>query len=183
MKYLFLDSEMGGLGLDKSLLTLYLEFTDDKLETVEPLHLFLKPDDGVYRVEGGGLRVNGIDLTRHDLTAIPYKKGGTLLYEFLKKHQERPEDIVPVGHGVDGDIRHITDKLVARGTWEQFCSHRYLDTSSVCKFLQLKGLLPASLKGSLESLKEHYGIQETSHTADGDVRTIKQVLKHFLNLS
>lgn len=45
MKYLFLDTETGGLGLDKSLLTLYMEVTDEKFNSVGFFDLLLKPDD------------------------------------------------------------------------------------------------------------------------------------------
>lgn len=184
MKYLFLDTETGGLGLDKSLLTLYMEVTDEKFNSVGFFDLLLKPDDEVYRVTGGGMSVNGINLAEHDKnpSTITYKKAGQELYLFLKWQKEEGSHLIPVGHGVDGDIRHIQDKLVSRSTWESFCSHRYLDTSSICKYLQLCGKLDENLSGSLESLKDHLGLKEKSHTADGDVRVVKEVLKYFKRL-
>ncbi len=183
MRYLFLDTETGGIGLDKSLLTLYMEITKEDFTPCHKLLLELKPDDGLYHVTGKGLDVNGIDLVSHDARAITYKEGGRRLYDFLNRNSPRDVSFfVPVGHGVDGDIRHVTDKLVSRGTWEQFCSHRYLDTSSICKFLQIKGKLDPSLPGSLESLKQFLKIEAKSHTADGDVFVVKEVLKYFLSL-
>lgn len=187
MTFLFLDSETGGLGLDKSLLTLCLEvLTQEDLmagKKGDSLLLELKPDDEVYCLTAQGMKVNAIDLLEHDKQAISYTKGGELLYAFLYTHSLGARKILtPVGHGVDGDIRHIQDKLISKKSWDKFCTHRYLDTSSVCKYLQAIGKLEASLTGSLESLKHYLELEGRSHTADGDVKIIKGVLRHFLML-
>jgi len=96
--FLALDTETGGIGPDKSLLTLYAVALDDNLNPVAfsgddfkvaggilELDLKLKPDDGIYRVTGEALGINGINLSEHDKEAIPCKKAGTLLYEFLER--------------------------------------------------------------------------------------------------
>lgn len=161
MKYIFLDDETGGIGLDKSLLTVYLMVTDDKWKFLGDLYLFLKPEDGVYRVTGESMSIHGINLSEHDKIAMPYKEGGKTLYNFLKKHSDEGRDkLTPVGHGVKGDIDHIIDKLVSRGTWDTFCSYRVLDTSSTVQFLKTVGVFP-DITGSLESLAKHFGIIES----------------------
>lgn len=61
-KYLALDCEMGGLGLDTSLLSVGLVVADENFKVVSTKEFLVKPDDGIYRVTGTGLGVNKIDL-------------------------------------------------------------------------------------------------------------------------
>lgn len=105
--FLALDTETGGIGLDKSLLTLYAVMLDDNLVPVKvadcgipgavplategwptktlEISIKLKPNDGIYKVTGESLGINRINLTEHDKEAITYKEGGTLLYAFLEE--------------------------------------------------------------------------------------------------
>lgn len=165
--YIALDNEMGGVTLDYSLLTSYLVILDDNLNPVDELSLYLKPDDGIYRVCGRAMEVNKINLAEHDKIAIPYKEGGTRLYKFLDKHRNtvpvisnlvKTNRLTPIGHGIYGDIAFLTHCLMREETWEMFVSYRKLDTQAVCQFLKLCGKFPDDVSGSLESLGKHFGI-------------------------
>jgi len=157
--YIALDNEMAGVTLDYSLLTSYLVILDDNLQPIDDLYLYVKPDDGIYRVCGEAMNVNRIDLKVHDTKAIPYKEAGTKLYQFLKKNSDGGKiKLVPVGHGIYGDINFITHYLLGEKTWETFVSYRKLDTQAVSQFLKSCGKIPDSVSGSLESLGKHFGI-------------------------
>ncbi len=177
--YIVLDTETGGIGLDKSLLTAYFMVCDDQFQKVDDLYLVVKPDDGIYRVNGEAMGINKINLVEHDKVAITYKKAGTALYQFLVKSFARKMDrMIPVGHGMSGDLDHIFDKLMARATWETFVSYRRLDTSIALQFLKSCGVFPETVSGSLESLVEHFGIKRDGelHDAKVDAELTRDVL-------
>lgn len=208
-KYLFVDTETGGIGLDKSLLSLYatIVYQDDKVWTLGPeLSLNVKPDDGIYKVEAGGLDVNKINLVEHDKVAITYRDAGRELYSFLDLWYRggvsgwEKQFYVPVGHGLSGDLQQIWDKLIRRPTWESMCTYRFTDTSAICKYLQCANKIPSVVSGSLESCynfavanSSYYLNQKDlelvnttqslqAHTAKGDVYRTIVVFSFFLNL-
>ena len=84
--FLAIDTETGGIGSDKSLLTAYFLILDKDFKIVDDLLLLTRPEDGVYRVTSDALKINGINLIEHDSKAVFYKKAGTLLYDFLIKN-------------------------------------------------------------------------------------------------
>ena len=178
--YLFLDNEMGGLERDKySLLTVYLLMTDDQFKEIGNLYLYLKPDDGIYKVCGDAMNVNRIDLKVHDRIAITYKEGGTKLYNWLKQlTNEGKNKATVVGHGIYGDVDWICHYLMNKATWEIFTSYRKLDTSAVCQFLRACGLFPDTVSGSLISLAQHFGIpadENACHDAKYDTELTYKV--------
>ena len=181
--YLFLDNEMGGLERDKySLLTVYLMATDDQFNVIGDLYLYLKPDDGIYKVCGEAMNVNRIDLKVHDTKAITYKEGATKLYLWLKGLTEDGKNkLTPVGHGVYGDVEWIIYHLLSRGSWEHYTSYRKLDTQAVCQFLKACGKFPESVSGSLTSIAKYFNIpvdENAVHDAKYDTElTYKVFLK------
>jgi hypothetical protein len=118
------------------------------------------------------MAINGIDLIQHDNIAITYKEAKTILYKFLLKICTNSSDpgapldtflatpwairLTPVGHGVLGDINHITDKLISVGSWEKFCSYHYIDTSVVLQFLRACGKMPQDIDGSVTGIAKHF---------------------------
>lgn len=171
MKYLHLDCEMGGRELKYSLLTAYFMVTDERFKILGDLYLAVKPDDGDYIVSGQGMEVNKINLQEHDKIAIPYKQAKPLLFNFLREHSAgflnggklpsiAPCRLTPVGHGVKGDIAHLIDKLISEGSWEQFCTYHYIDTSVVLQYLRAVGKMPESNDGSVAALANYFGVDK-----------------------
>lgn len=184
MSYLILDTETGGIGIDKSLLTAFFVVTDDQFRPIDELSLELKPNDGIYRTTGEALEINKIDLKTHDKVAVTYSVGGTALYNFLKKNSDGGKiKLVPVGHGFSGDLDHIFDKLVSRNTWESFVSYRRLDTSVALQFLKACGVFPETVSGSLASIVEYFNIKLPGelHTAKADTLLTLEVLKNLIS--
>lgn len=187
--YLFIDDEMGGLEKEKySLLTVYLLATDDNYNVIGDLYLYLKPDDGIYKVCAEAMGVNKIDLVKHDAMAITYKDGGTKLYQWLKTLTEDGKNkFTVVGHGVYGDVEWIIHYLMSRGSWEKFTSYRKLDTQAVCQFLKACGMFPDDVSGSLISIAQHFEIPvdvDAAHDAKYDAELTYKVFlalrKHFM---
>ncbi len=183
--YLAVDNESGGFE-GTSLLTSYLAVLDSDLNTLATCQLTLKPDNGVYCVEAGGMAVNKIDLVEHDKTAITYSAAGAVLRHFLKKTSEDGKNkLVPLGHGVTGDMIQLR-VILSRANLEQYTSYRKLDTAVIAQYLKFQGKLPEAVSGSLESLVEHFGLTASAvapaHTAKGDVAQTIAVLRAMSKL-
>jgi DNA polymerase III epsilon subunit-like protein len=178
VKYIAIDTETGGLGIDKSLLTLGLVFADENLNEVTSSYFEIKPNDGIYRVTGKALEINGINLVEHDKVAMTEKFVGSELYRLLHIHSNGGKNkLIPIGKQMDGDIAQIFDKLIKRDTWEQSVSYRKIDISGIMNFMQHLKLLPDFKgKGSLSDLTEHYGISNSGlHNALEDARMTLRV--------
>lgn len=180
-KYLFLDGEFGGRELKFSLLTISFVIMDEQFNVIDELSINTKPDDGCYILSGQGMAVNGINIQTHDKIAIPYKNAKTLVYNFLKKNSTDTK-LIPVGQGVRGDIGHLTDKLISEGSWEQFCTYHFIDTSVVLQFLRMCGKLPFDCDGSIEALVKFFdpSKQFNFHDAREDCLATAFVLKKFI---
>lgn len=190
--YIALDCEMGGIDLKYSLLTVYFGILNKNFDLVDELYLRLKPDDSTYILTARGMEVNGLNLVDHDLAAITYAEGKDTLRKWLYAVSQRQdyERMDPLGHQVDGDIRHIWDKLMAREKWESYVSYRKIDTSSVAKFLRDRGVIPPDhsgpegVSGSLSSLAEYFGVKPEGqlHDAKTDTLLTVEVYKKMLKV-
>jgi hypothetical protein len=183
--YLFMDCEMGGRDLKYSLLTAYFLATDAKFQKVGDLYLEVKPDDGTYIVSGQGMSVNQIDLQEHDKRAITYKDSKPIFFNFLQKCYQKLGRLTPVGHGVKGDIEHCIGRLTSQGSWEQFCTYHYVDTSVWLQILRIYGKMPHDCDGSIKALHDDYfGLKVNGEDHDCRVDTLKTlgVVKEFVRL-
>jgi hypothetical protein len=190
--YLFLDTETGGIDLDKSLLTVYFLVTSDHFEKMAELDLKVKPDDGTYRVTAQALDVNKINLVEHDKEAMAYKQAGTQIYNLLRSaSSDGSFKLIPVGHGVKFDILHVTDKLIGRNTFETFTSYRTIDTQSLSQFLISCNKIDGSkTSGSMASLGKYFNItpkdlgynEEVLHSARYDTLLTLEVFKKMRGL-
>ena len=174
---------MGGRDLNYSLLTAYFHVTDANFNKVGDLYLAIKPDNGDYIVSGQGMAVNKINLAEHDKVSIPYKLAKPLLFDFLKQYSKNGR-LTPVGHGVVGDIRHIKNCLISDGSWEQFCTYHYIDTSVVLQFLRACGKMEEDCDGSVTALASYFGVKVEGEDHDCRVDTMKTlgVFREFIRI-
>jgi DNA polymerase III epsilon subunit-like protein len=167
---------------------------DEQFNFIDELYLYLKPPDGNYVVTAEGLRINKIDLVKHDLIAITYKEGATKLYDFIKKHSNDGKNrLYPVGQNVGFDIGHIHEKLLQKKNWDKFCSYRVRDTGVVGGFLQDVGYIDEAVSGGLSTLLDFFKIKyqkDQLHDAKVDavctlklyeamLKTQKEILKFW----
>jgi len=182
MKILAFDCETGGLEPeDASLLSVYFQVLDDNLEPIDDLELFVKPDDGVYLINEGALRVNKIDLITHSAKAITYKEAGKQLKEFLAKHGSLREKLIPFGHNVPFDIKFVLNYLVGKAYWNKYVSYHMLDTVTAAVLFKLAKKLKSNQKLSLVPLAENFGIDSSNaHDAKADIGMTVNVLKSMV---
>ncbi len=179
MKYIALDTETGCINHSSSLLTAFFQVYDSNYTPTEFLKLTLKPDDGLYVVSAGGLKVNGINLVEHDAAAITYKEGAKILYDFLNTHTEQGKSkLYAIGLGLDHDLQMLTKYLLSPNTLAKFISVKKLDVLNIALFMKMLGLLPPDLSHSLKSLADHYAIEWTgpAHDAQADAIMSANVL-------
>jgi hypothetical protein len=140
--------------------------------------------------------INQINLQDHDKIAIPYKEAKPLLYEFLRRHSAgivngaitpnwMPIQLTPVGHGVKGDITHILANLISEGSWEQFCTYHYIDTSVFLQILRAQGKMPMDCDGSVGALAKYFKLDEQGviyHDAIMDTKVTAKIFQKMLEL-
>jgi len=183
-RYLCFDTECGGLHKETSLLTVYFAVLDSNLNILDELDLKLSPENGLYVVESQGLEINKINLVEHDKEAIKYKEAKTLLYKFLEKNTYNGEKFTPLGQNVIFDVERIKDVIISAGAWDNFVSHRVLDTMLVARFLQANGKLPNADSVSLSYLVDYFGIfvEGEMHEAKTDVLATVEVYKKLVEI-
>lgn len=167
--YLFLDTETGGLDLDKhSLLSIGLVVGDDGVVR-DSLEILIRHEP--YVVSAGGMAVNRIDLVQHDKAALEPEAALDALEAFTQRHFPGSEPITLVGHNVAFD-RNFLGAFFTRHErpFEPRISHRIIDTHSIAAALRDAGRVSvANLSSS--ALFHHFGIvvpEEKRHTALGD---------------
>ena len=190
MKYFIgFDTETGGIGDDKSLLTAYFglyELVNGKFNQLDELDLKIKPNDGLYHITAESLDINKINLIEHNKVAIIEKIAGQQLYKKLQDWQLIAKDkLIPVGHNVNFDIRKVTTTLISLGSWENFVSYRLMDTCTIAQFYRICGKLPDNMSCALGHLAGYYkvNVSGNAHEAKCDVEMTMGVLENLMNIA
>jgi DNA polymerase III epsilon subunit-like protein len=167
--YLSIDTETGGIGLDKTLLEISLIAFNEKFEIIEKLTRLVKPDDNVYHIDPSSLRIHKIDLGQHRETAVHYVTMKSLLYDFLYRHKVS----IPVGFGVKSDIDQICDKILSRKSWDSLVSTMPIEISTLARLIEQLGGPPTT---SLEGLGERYRLVHREYISDEIEAPIHKIL-------
>jgi DNA polymerase III epsilon subunit-like protein len=183
--YLVVDTETGGKTPDQSLLEISATILDDRLKEAGSFLRKVKPDDGVYKVMGKALSINGISLADHDQIAQTYSDCGRDLELWLKQATilSKPnEKLLMTGWNVTFDRDFVLAHLLKKPVFDSFCGYGVLDLSSVAAFMRRVGKLPATAN-SLKKVAEHLGISTIGHhSAQADVAITISVFKKMLFL-
>lgn len=193
--YCFMDVETGGLSTDESLLTLSMLITDENLEPLyNQLNLFIKPNDGVYRVKAQALGVNNIDLKEHDKIAINEGEASWQIFKYLNRYHEDRKDkkrqlLIPVGWNVQFDVGFVRKLLESQivdlpdnPIWSSHFSYHTLDVQVIGHYLKMIGVLPSTLGGKQNDYGRYFEMPEQDHTAAGDTRMTLEILKKLIEL-
>jgi DNA polymerase III epsilon subunit-like protein len=190
-KFVAYDSETGGLNpRSHSLLTAYFgiyTYTNCKFTLHRELDLKIKPNPGekyVYTDEA--LKINRINLEKHDVVAITRDEAALALYNFLYQESDNGRcRLVRVGHNEPFDNNFVVNNLLVEKIWRGFTDYHTLDTVPLAKALKMKGKLPPDLKLKLETLAQYLGVnvaQGDLHTAKGDTHLCVACLEVLLTL-
>jgi DNA polymerase III epsilon subunit-like protein len=190
-KFIAYDVESGGLNAKShSLLTSYFgiyTYSNCKFTLHCDLDLKIKPNPGeryVYTDEA--LRINRIDLKKHDEIAITRDEAALSLYRFLDKESDGGRTkLVRVGHNEPFDNNFVVNNLLIESVWRKFTDYHTLDTVPIAKGLKMKGKIPHDVKLKLELLAKYLGVtvaQGDLHTAKGDTHLCVACLEVLLTL-
>lgn len=181
-KYIFLDVETGGLDTSYSLLTLYAGIFDHNFNQTGELELKIKPNNGKFKVTEGAMKVNRIDLIKHETSSIIEDEAAKQLESLLAIASDNGSiKLIPVGHNVKFDLDFINSKLLNEKTWAKYCSKILLDTTTIGLFLKVLDIIPSEVPNSLSSYAEYYGLQRKNlHDAKNDVLLNVQVFKKMI---
>jgi len=180
-KIIFIDTETGGLDPGyHSLLSIGLvEWEDSKITRTKEILI----NDGKLNVTDDALAINRIDLDSHKANAIAPDKAIQEILHFIAWTGDQKEKIALAGHNVCFDIaftRHLFESQDYN--FEEYFSHRSIDTSSILHYLYFAGKLEERIVGSTDAFK-HFEIEvKGRHTALGDAIATAELFTRMLSL-
>lgn len=190
--FLLLDTETGGLDSHKnSLLSMYAAIVsrdeNGNMTIHSELDIKVKPDNnGPYNVTAGAMKVNKIDLSKHDTEALCLTEASKALYSFIHHASNGGENkLIPIGHNVKFDISFITNQLLKESLWNNHVSYHSLDTVTLALALKIQGKLPKNTQLSLGRLAKTLNIEIDKtelHTAKYDALLCMEAAKVMLNM-
>lgn len=164
---LFLDTETGGTDpQESSLLSIGIAVWKN-LEIIQSIELLVKEDH--MKVNEEALRINGIDLNQHMTQALDSSVAFEILIDFLKENFSERQKITLVGHNIAFDINFLRVFFKKNNSrFDNFFSHRSIDTASILYFLYLSGKLKRKIISSDEAFHEFQIPTSNRHSALGD---------------
>jgi DNA polymerase III epsilon subunit-like protein len=186
-RLLLIDTETGGIDPQThSILSVAgVVWVDGKIEA----EFDLKIVEPTLSVTVQAMQINRINLVDHAAGAFTPVEAGKQLTAFLRKHfrdeLKSGAKVALAGHNVGFDIGFLK-RLCRLGdvAYNEFFSHRSLDTSSILRFMDLAGSAPLQSAGLEEALK-HFEItvpEPMRHTALGDARGTAALLNELIAL-
>jgi DNA polymerase III epsilon subunit-like protein len=181
-KYIFIDTETGGLDTNHSLLTMYCGIFDENLNHTGELDLKLKPTSGLYKTSAKALEVNRINLEEHSKSAVTYEEGARQLTQFLDVVSKNGDiKLIPVGHNIAFDLKFIMHYMMDEKEFYKRVGKIAVDTTAIGLYLKCAGIIPMEVPNSLGDYARYFGIQTKNlHDAKVDVILNAQVYKKMM---
>ena len=184
--YFFVDTETGGLTSECSLLTFDGTLLDENLNVLETIAYKIKPDDGIYHLQAGALKVNKINIQEHDLGATPMSEAKKQFERWasvtIVEKYSNPTIIV-AGQNVWYDIEMLKKEFCPN--WGNYFSRRILDLQPLSILFKAAGLMPAEQRISLSELVKYFNIDidvENMHRSDVDVFASIEIFKKYIRI-
>jgi DNA polymerase III subunit epsilon len=180
-RLLFIDTETGGLDPDKnSLLSLAMVIWEDR-EILDSMEVLI--NDGVLSVTEEALSVNKIDIEKHKQSAVSSSRAMDEILSFIRKYFPQQRKITLAGHNVHFDAAFLRSFFSANNKdFNEFFSHRIIDTSSILYYLYLAGHIKQRAISSDDAFALFDIKVEGRHTALGDAIATAKLFTKLLNL-
>ena len=180
-KVVFIDTETGGLNpAYHSLLSIGLvEWKKGKIIQTKEILVA----DGELKATDAALAINKIDLNSHRESAISQNEAIQEILSFIGWDLYHHEKATLAGHNVGFDIRFTRYLFESQKyNFDDYFSHRSIDTSSILHYLYWSGKLSSKIVGSSEAFK-HFNIEvQGRHTALGDAIATAQLFNKLIRI-
>ncbi len=183
MERLVIDTETSGLSPNiHKMLTigmLLVDVSKDNLDLIEERHLLLKHNR--YNLSKSAMRINNIDIVKHDQNALPIPDVINKIHNFLDEFNLK--NTITVGHNFHFDQRFIRSTFEGLGHDYPFSILKE-DTRYIWEGLKKKGIIDPCKNAKLGTLAEHFDIDYSkAHDALADCKITAQVYHKMLGLS
>lgn len=180
-RLLFIDTETGGLAPDKhSLLSLAMVIWEDG-KIIDSQEVLI--NDGILSVTEEALSINRIDLEKHKQSAVSSSRAMDEILLFIGKHFPQHRKITLAGHNVHFDADFLKRFFSANHKdFNEFFSHRIIDTSSILHYLYLAGRIKHKAISSDDAFALFDIKVEGRHTAIGDAIATAKLFTRLLDL-
>lgn len=181
-RYVFIDTETGGTIPDKhSLLSIALVIWDKNQGILDSKEWYIKCKE--YIVTAQAKRINKFDMFEHEKKALPGKVVINEMLEFVYKYFDENVAIPLVGHNVQFDINFLKKFMSSENrSFNQYFSHRSIDTYSVYKMLVIAEKIESNINSSSEAFS-HFQIDvKNRHNALEDCMATVELFDKLLEI-
>ncbi|MFH1238160.1 MAG: 3'-5' exonuclease [archaeon] len=183
MKRLVIDTETTGLSprFNKTLTVgmLLVDVEQDFLEILDENHIFIKHKN--YNLTKKAMEVNKIDITQHNLYAVPPTTACVKINSFIDKNSLHKTPLV--GHNLHFD-KGFLKVLFNQGDAFAKLHHQSEDTMYIWRNHQRAGNVPSSLRSSLREIANFFKIDYAkAHNALEDCHITAKVYQRLLGLN
>lgn len=186
-KIIFIDTETGGVNIEKSALIQLSGIIRVNKKDVETFNFFIKPFEN-SEVNEKALEVQGRTLEelkteKYIEEKEVYKQFVNLLDKYVDKY-DRTDKFIVAGYNVRFDVDMLKAFFQRHGNNFLFS---YLDSSMLdplysIRLLQVAGILPVLENNKLETWCKHFGIELKAHDSLEDIEATKKLIGKLIEL-
>ena len=186
-KIIFIDTETGGVNIEKSALIQLSGIIRVNKKDVETFNFFIKPFEN-SEVNEKALEVQGRTLEelkteKYIEEKEVYKQFVNLLDKYVDKY-DRTDKFIVAGYNVRFDVDMLKHFFQRHGNNFLFS---YLDSSMLdplysIRLLQVAGILPVLENNKLETWCKHFGIELKAHDSLEDIEATKKLIGKLIEL-
>lgn len=180
--YIFIDTETGGIDPNKhSLLSIGLCAWNIKDGIIGEKEIFVKNDN--YIVTKHARAMNKFNEESHSKVALDQKTAIQELIKFCREYVPEQYAIPIIGHNIQFDVSFLKVLFNQNHrSFNQYFSHRYIDTYSVFKTLVIAGIIEDKLDSSSDAFS-YFGIKvHGRHSAIGDCVATVELYEKIIKL-
>lgn len=181
-RYVFIDTETGGTIPEKhSLLSVGCVIWDKNIGIIDEREFFIAHNR--FIVTKKAQEINKFNRKEHMKKAEQPQEVIDSILNFLYKYFDENMAIPVIGHNIQFDINFLKAFFRKNNrSFNQYFSHRSIDTYSVFKTLVLAGIIEANIDSSSEAFK-YFGIKvDNRHSAIGDCFATVQLFEALIQL-